>query len=83
MSNKKNQEIGKQLALFRLAARELEGISASCEMFFSHAAHDGEGERMRKLSNEFAKFQEKADRLKARLDRDLEVFEGVELKEIY
>jgi len=83
MNSKMTAEMVKNLKLFRLASRELEGVSASCEMFFSNAAHDGEGERMRQLSNEFAKIQEKADKLKARLDRDLEAFESIEVNEIY
>jgi len=83
MTNAKAREMVKQLALYRLASRELEGIIASCEMFFSHAVHDGEGEHMRALSNEFSKFQQRADRLKARLDRDLAAFESIEVKEIY
>ena len=83
MSSKTHAEMVKNLKLFRLASRELEGVSASCEMFFSNAVHDGEGDRMRRLSNEFAKIQEKADKLRARLDRDLEAFEGIEINEIY
>lgn len=79
----KHTEILKNLALFRLAARELQNISGSAEMFFSNAAHNGEGERIRQLSNELAKLQVKADRLHRKLEQDLLPFESIEVSEIY
>jgi DNA-directed RNA polymerase subunit F len=78
----KSTEVLRNLALFRLASRELEGISASAEMFFSNAVQSGEGEKIRKLSNELSKIQEKADKLRAKLEKDLLPFENLEVNEI-
>jgi hypothetical protein len=76
-------EIRENLALFRLASRELEGVSASCEMFFSHAVHETRGLKMERLWKQFAAIQEKADKLRAKLDAELEPFSVIEINEIY
>ena len=78
----KHTEVLRNLALFRLASRELESISASAEMFFGHAVQIGDGERVRQLSNELSKIQQKADRLRAKLEKDLLPFEGLTINEI-
>jgi len=83
MTREKFEEMSANLALFRLASRELEGVSASCEMFFSHAVATGQGERIRRLSNQIAAIQEKADKLREKLDADLEPFSVIEVQEIY
>jgi hypothetical protein len=77
------EEMSKNLALFRLASRELEGVSASCEMFFSHVVHEERGKKMQRLFNQFAAIQEKADKLREKLDAELEPFSVIEVKEIY
>lgn len=83
MTRKNFEEIRANLALFRLASRELEGVSASCEMFFSHAVAKGRGEKIRRLSNQIAAIQEKADRMREKLDAELEPFSVIEVQEIY
>lgn len=87
MTREKFEEISASLAVFRLASRELEGVSASCEMFFSHAIHSQKGlhrgKRMERLWKQFAAIQEKADRLREKLDADLEPFSVIEVQEIY
>jgi hypothetical protein len=80
---KKSEEIAANLALFRLASREMEGVAASCEMFFSHANFPDRGTKMERLWNQFAEIQEKADKIRAKLDRDLEPFAEIEIQEIY
>jgi hypothetical protein len=83
MTREKFEEMSANLALFRLASRELEGVSASCEMFFSHATHTQRGKKMQRLWNQFAAIQEKADKLREKLDADLEPFSVIEIQEIY
>lgn len=83
MTRKNFEEIRANLALFRLASRELEGVSASCEMFFSHAMHTQRGKKMQRLWNQFAAIQERADKLRAKLDAELEPFSVIEINEIY
>ncbi len=87
MTREKFEEMSANLALFRLASRELEGVSASCEMFFSHAINGQKGlyrgKKMQRLWNQFAAIQEKADKLREKLDADLEPFSVIEVQEIY
>ncbi len=81
---KKREEIAANLALFRLASRELEGISANVEMLASHIIARGSYDReISKILNAMAKMGEKADKMKAKLDRDLEPFAEIEVQEIY
>lgn len=84
-----------RIALLRLAARELEGASAACEMFLQHAHKwtDGQSaiaqeeqaiatiEYMRAVRGAEA-IQKKADELRERLEIVLFGFEGLEVDEI-
>jgi hypothetical protein len=81
---KKSEEIAANLALFRLASRELEGISANVEMFASHIAGSGSlDSEIAKIFNAMAKMGDKADKMRAKLDRDLEPFAEIQIQEIY
>jgi hypothetical protein len=81
---KKSEEIAANLALFRLASRELEGISANVEMLASHIAGRGLFDsEIGKIFNAMAKMADKADKIREKLDRDLEPFAEIEIQEIY
>jgi hypothetical protein len=86
MTRKNFEEISANLAVFRLASRELDRVSASCEMFFSHAIDSQtglyRGKKMERLWNQMAAIQDKADKMREKLDAELEAFSEIEIREI-
>ena len=72
----------RQIALARLAAREAESISASCEMFLQYC-DEFEGTPLRFAESKLAKAQAQADLLRNRLEKLLKPYEQIDVEEIY
>ncbi|CAB4199014.1 hypothetical protein UFOVP1336_4 [uncultured Caudovirales phage] len=73
-----------KLALLRLAAREFEGISASAEMFLSHGInHEDADGQVWALLKKMEKIQMRADKIRAKLDSQLEKYGEIAVQEIY
>ncbi len=72
----------RQIALARLAAREAESISASCELFLQYG-EEFEGTPLLFAESKLAKAQAQADLLRNRLEKLLKPYEEIEVPEIY
>jgi hypothetical protein len=73
----------RQIGLARLAARETESISASCEIFIQYGNEFSEGSELERIATKMAKIQDQADALNRRLEKLLAPYTEIDVEEIY
>ena len=73
----------RQIAMARLAERETNCISASCEIFIQYSSEFPENSELEKIAAKMSKMQDQAHALNARLERLLKPYTEIEVKEIY
>jgi len=73
----------RQIALARLALREVQTIAGSCGIFTQYFNEMTEGSELAKIEKKMAKIQDQADALNNRLEKLLKPYEEIEVPEIY
>lgn len=73
----------RQIALARLAERETNTISASCEIFIQYGSEISDGNVLVEIERKMAKIQDQADSLNRRLQKLLAPYEQIDVEEIY
>jgi len=74
---KGNAEVRTNLALYRSARTQADAIAEIAALFFIDAVRYGQGEKVRKMSNQFSKMHQKATAMRDKLDRELAPFGDV------
>lgn len=73
----------RQIALARLALREVQTIAGSTEIFCQYYDEFADGSELQKIEKKLAKIQDQADALNKRLEKLLAPYEEIEVGEIY
>ena len=73
----------RQIAMARLAERETNSISASCEIFIQYSDEFPENSELEKIAARMFTIQNQTHALNRRLEKLLEPYTEIEVKEIY
>lgn len=73
----------REIALARLALRELGSISASSEMLLQYRNLFESGSELDRVADRVRRIQDAADKLGAKLEKKLHPFALIEVEEIY